>query len=78
MNDNDRLAVGVDAGGTSTVAAVSRGGVFRTERRGGPANPSSLGAAQAAASIVATVRDATDGAAPVACGTFAGRPRSVS
>jgi len=64
MNDNDRLAVGVDAGGTSTVAAVSRGGVFRTERRGGPANASSIGASQAAASIVATVRAATDGAAP--------------
>jgi len=48
--------VGVDAGGTSTVAALSRGAVYESTARGGPANPSSLGAAAACEEISATVR----------------------
>jgi N-acetylglucosamine kinase-like BadF-type ATPase len=61
---NERIAVGVDAGGTSTVAVASRGGAIRGEHRGGPANPSSLGADHAAATIAATVREAAAGAVP--------------
>ena len=60
----DRIAVGVDAGGTSTVAASSHGGTFVAERRGGPANASSAGPASAAATIAATVRDVAGGADP--------------
>jgi glucosamine kinase len=60
---NDRLAVGVDAGGTSTLAARTLDGVVAFAR-GGPANPSSCGVAAAAATIVATVRDLTGGRAP--------------
>ena len=52
---NDRLAVGVDAGGTASVAAVSRDGKFERSVRGGPANASSSGTDAAAASIVAKV-----------------------
>ncbi|MGP6191239.1 MAG: BadF/BadG/BcrA/BcrD ATPase family protein [Vulcanimicrobiaceae bacterium] len=53
---NDAIAVGVDAGGTSTVAALSRGG-RENVARGGPANASSRGAAAAARTIVETVRE---------------------
>ncbi len=61
---SERIAVGVDAGGTSAVAAVSRDGAFATTARGGPANPSSLGTRAAALSIASVVRTATDGATP--------------
>jgi len=63
---NDRLAVGVDAGGTSTVAAVSRDGKLEPAVRGAPANPSSIGCERAAANIAATVREAVGGDAPAA------------
>ena len=63
---NDRLAVGVDAGGTASVAAVSRDGNFERSVRGGPANASSSGTDAAAAAIVATIREATGGAEPAA------------
>ncbi len=63
---NDRLAVGVDAGGTASVAAVSRGGAFERSVRGAPANASSRGVEAAAAAIVATIREATAGVEPSA------------
>jgi N-acetylglucosamine kinase-like BadF-type ATPase len=59
-----RIAVGVDAGGSSTVAAASRDGAFAGVGRGGPGNPSSLGAARAAAAIAATVRELLGSADP--------------
>ena len=57
----DSIAVGVDAGGTATVAALSRGGRLEARVSGGPANPSSLGTSAAAAEIVAAVRRLTQG-----------------
>lgn len=60
----ESLAVGVDAGGTSTVAARSTAGTYGASLRGGPANASTLGIAAASAAIVATVRELTDGRAP--------------
>ena len=54
---SERIVVGVDAGGTSTVAAASRDGAFAAEARGGPANASSLGAPAASAVIAGTVRE---------------------
>ncbi len=63
---NDRLAVGVDAGGTASVAAVSRGGSFERSVRGAPANANSRGIEAAAAAIVETIREATAGAQPSA------------
>jgi N-acetylglucosamine kinase-like BadF-type ATPase len=56
---NDAIAVGVDAGGTSTVAALSRGGHFERVTRGGPANASSRGIDAAALTIRETVRELT-------------------
>ncbi|HEX3549827.1 MAG TPA: BadF/BadG/BcrA/BcrD ATPase family protein [Candidatus Elarobacter sp.] len=58
------ICVGVDAGGSSTVAAVSQDGAFVREARGGPANPSVIGVDDAADVIVATVRDALHGLSP--------------
>jgi len=57
----DSVAVGVDAGGTVTIAALSRGGRLESSVRGGPANPSSLGTFAAAAEIAAAVRKVTQG-----------------
>jgi N-acetylglucosamine kinase-like BadF-type ATPase len=56
---NDPVAVGVDAGGTSTVAALSRGGRYEQTVRGGPANATSRGAKRAVDTIVATVFELT-------------------
>jgi len=61
---NQETAVGVDAGGTSTVAALSCGRSYVREARGGPANPSSLGFDAAAAEITRTVLAVTEGVAP--------------
>ncbi len=52
---NSWVAVGVDAGGTSTVAALSRAGTYVAQARGSAANVSTLGAQAAAGAIVATV-----------------------
>lgn len=49
--------MGVDAGGSSTVALASRAGVALGRASGGPANPSSCGIDEAAQTIAATVRD---------------------
>ncbi|MBC5799274.1 MAG: hypothetical protein GIX03_05710 [Candidatus Eremiobacteraeota bacterium] len=57
---NASIAVGVDAGGTSTVAALSRDGAYVAEARGGAANASTLGAEAAVESIVATVSQLTE------------------
>jgi N-acetylglucosamine kinase-like BadF-type ATPase len=54
---SERIAIGVDAGGTSTVAALSRDGIFETQAREGPANLSSRGVAAAAMTIAAAVRE---------------------
>jgi N-acetylglucosamine kinase-like BadF-type ATPase len=59
---SEKIAVGVDAGGTSTVAALSRGGHYETTVRGGPAQPSSQGIAAAALEIAETVRRLAGGA----------------
>jgi N-acetylglucosamine kinase-like BadF-type ATPase len=61
---SELLAVGVDAGGTSTVAALSRDGAFAGEERGGPANHTSRGVEAAADEIVRVVLNATGGVAP--------------
>jgi N-acetylglucosamine kinase-like BadF-type ATPase len=58
------IAVGVDAGGTSTAAAVSDGIGELREATGPPANASVLGVAAAAAAIVATMRSALRGTEP--------------
>jgi N-acetylglucosamine kinase-like BadF-type ATPase len=59
-----RIAVGVDAGGTATVAVASRTGVAAGEVRGGPANATSHGVEAAAAEIARTVLAATAGSVP--------------
>jgi N-acetylglucosamine kinase-like BadF-type ATPase len=71
-----RIVVGVDAGGTSTVAAASRDGAFAGLGRGAPANPSSVGVEAAIAAIAATVRGvagADDPAALFVAAAGAGR-----
>ncbi|MDQ2859115.1 MAG: hypothetical protein M3R53_10755 [Candidatus Eremiobacteraeota bacterium] len=63
---NERIAVGVDAGGTATVAARSRGGTYESSVRGAPANGTSLGVAAASDAIVAAVRELVGAADPAA------------
>ena len=58
------ISVGVDAGGTSTVAALSNDGGFVRETRGRGANATTLGVDDAADVIVGTIRDVLAGAAP--------------
>lgn len=60
------LAVGVDAGGSSTVVAFSRAGRYAGGVAGGPANPSSMGSARAAQTIAKIVRDACGAEDPAA------------
>ena len=57
------IAVGVDAGGTSTVAAVSKDGAVGAEVQKGGANPTTIGVDDAADVIVSAVRAALHGAA---------------
>ena len=61
---SEGLCVGVDAGGTSTVAAASRGGGLLGSERGGPANARTVGSAVAAHVIAETVLRASGGAQP--------------
>lgn len=63
---SERITIGVDAGGTSTVAALSRDGVFETQAREGPANASSRGIDAAALTIAAAVRELTGDTDPAA------------
>ena len=58
------IAIGIDAGGTATVAAMSRDGAFVREACGAGANVTTAGVAAAAAAIVATMRDALRDASP--------------
>jgi glucosamine kinase len=58
------ICVGVDAGGTSTVAALSKDGAFVREARGAAANATTIGVDDAADAIITTVRGVLDGAAP--------------
>ncbi len=60
------ICVGVDAGGSSTIAAVSADGAYRREARGPGANPTTLGIDDAADVIIRTIRTALEGAAPAA------------
>jgi N-acetylglucosamine kinase-like BadF-type ATPase len=73
-----RLAVGVDAGGTSTVAALARGGTFERIARGGPANATTRGIARAAATIGELVAELAGAQTPAAIyvgAAGAGRPQ---
>lgn len=72
-----RITVGVDAGGTSTVAALASDGEFVRSVQGPPANASSAGIARAGETIAGTVALALDGAEPHALfvgAAGAGRP----
>lgn len=55
------ICVGVDAGGSSTVAATSENGAFRGDAHGPGANPTTLGVDDAADVIITTIRDALRG-----------------
>lgn len=72
------ICVGVDAGGTKTVAAVSKDGALLREAEGPAGNVTTLGVDDAADVIVRVVRDALQGAHPDAIhvgAAGAGRPR---
>jgi N-acetylglucosamine kinase-like BadF-type ATPase len=58
------IAIGIDAGGTGTTAALARDGAFVREAPGPAANPSSVGVEASAAAIVAAIRAVADGALP--------------
>ena len=60
---SERIAIGIDGGGTATVAALSRDRTYVASAYGGPANASSLGSAAAAAAIVDTALEVAAGAA---------------
>lgn len=61
-----RIAVGVDAGGTSTVAALVQDGRLIRTHQGSAANPSSRGIEAASNTIAQTITAALDGAIPQA------------
>jgi len=63
---SERIAVGVDAGGTSTVAAMSRDGAYESSAREGPANPSSVGVPAAVETIATAVRELVGDVDPAA------------
>jgi glucosamine kinase len=58
------IAVGVDAGASQIVAAVSRDRNVTGTARGGSANPTNVGVNDAADAILRTIRRALGGAAP--------------
>lgn len=58
------IAVGVDAGGTSTVAALSKDGSFVREASGRGANATTLGVDDAADVMITSIRDVLAGANP--------------
>jgi N-acetylglucosamine kinase-like BadF-type ATPase len=62
----ERIAVGVDAGGSSTVAALSRDGSYESSAHGGPANASSGGVVAAAETIAGVVRQLVEDSDPAA------------
>lgn len=63
---NERIAVGIDAGGTATAAASSCGGTRAASAREGPANASSAGTTAALATIMRAVSAVTGGRIPSA------------
>jgi len=63
---SDVVAVGVDAGGTTTRAAVSENGVPAGEAEGSGANATTVGVDDAADAIVTTVRKALEHRRPAA------------
>ncbi|BDE06063.1 N-acetylglucosamine kinase [Vulcanimicrobium alpinum] len=72
------IAIGVDAGGTSTVAALSRDGDAVREAHRGGANAAVMGIDDAADVIIGAIRDVLDGAHPDAIyvgAAGAARPR---
>ena len=74
---SERVAVGVDAGGTSTRAVVSEHGALAGSAEGGGANPTTLGIENAADVILSVVRKALDHRRPDALvigAAGAGRP----
>ena len=58
------ICVGVDAGGTTTVAALSKDGEYVREARGPGANATTLGIDDAADIIITTIRGVLGGSAP--------------
>jgi len=58
------ISVGVDTGGTSTVAALSKDGEFVRQERGRGANATTLGVDDAADVIITTIREVLAGLAP--------------
>ena len=74
---SDMVAVGVDAGGTTTRAAVSENGAPAGESEGSGANPTTLGVHDAADAILTVVRKALGHRKPAAIvvgAAGAGRP----
>ena len=63
-NLNDVICVGVDAGGTTTVAALSQDGAYVRESHGHGANATTLGVDDAADIIISVIRDVLDGEDP--------------
>jgi N-acetylglucosamine kinase-like BadF-type ATPase len=57
-------SVGVDAGGTSTVAALSKDGAYLREAHGPGANPTTVGIDDAADIIIKVIRDVLKGEDP--------------
>jgi N-acetylglucosamine kinase-like BadF-type ATPase len=58
------ICVGVDAGGTSTVAALSKDGAYVREARGGAANATTIGIDDAADVIIKVIREVLHGETP--------------
>jgi N-acetylglucosamine kinase-like BadF-type ATPase len=58
------ICVGVDAGGSSTVAALSKDGTFLRESRGPGANATTIGVDDAADVIITTIRSVLGGETP--------------
>ena len=56
--------MGVDAGGTSTIAALSKDGEYLREVRGRGANATTVGIDDAADVVISTIRGVLDGDAP--------------
>lgn len=59
-----RIVVGVDAGGSKTIAALAQDGELLRTREGIAANPSSRGVEAASDTLVETITGALDGAQP--------------
>ncbi len=58
------ISVGADAGGSSTVAALSKDGTFVREARGRGANATTVGIDDAADVIISTIREVLAGESP--------------